>query len=438
MLDTMLKDARLALQIALKSGAKDAVAAISDGQSTVFEYRDGKLEKVQQSASRSLGVSLYVDGKFSSHSTTDLRPEQMRRFIEDAVALTRYLEPDPFRVIPDPNLYKDRAKIDLDLVDSAVGDLNREQCLEWLKAMDGATHADKRVISSTSSVSYSRGASARVTSNGFEGTQEGTHAGYGSSVTLDEGNGRRPEAHRYCGGRFLKGLIEPEQVAGEALSRALERLGAGKGASVRTTMVVDPEAGPGLLRHLLGALSAGSIQQKRSFLANKKDQKIASEKLSLRDEPLIPRGLASRLYDGEGISARSLPIFERGELKNYYIDTYYGRKLGWAPTTGGGSNLKFELGNKNLAELIAGAGEGIYVNSWLGGNCDSTTGDFSLGIRGHKIENGRKGAPIGEMNITGNYLTMLAKLSALGNDPYPYSSWHTPTLLFEDVEFSGK
>jgi PmbA protein len=79
----------------------------------------------------------------------------------------------------------------------------------------------------------------------------------------------------------------------------------------------------------------------------------------------------------------------------------------------------------------------VYVTSWLGGNADGTTGDFSLGLRGHMIENGKIGRPVGEMNVTGNLRDLFARLEAVGNDPYPYSSTLAPSLVFTDVDFSG-
>jgi PmbA protein len=87
--------------------------------------------------------------------------------------------------------------------------------------------------------------------------------------------------------------------------------------------------------------------------------------------------------------------------------------------------------------LIAAADKGIYVTGFLGGNADGTTGDFSFGVRGHLIEGGKLGASVGEMNITGNLLTMFARLAEVGNDPWPYSSTLCPTLVFEDIQFSG-
>jgi PmbA protein len=41
------------------------------------------------------------------------------------------------------------------------------------------------------------------------------------------------------------------------------------------------------------------------------------------------------------------------------------------------------------------------------------------------------------MNISGNHLELWKQLVAVGNDPYPYSSVYTPTLVFESVQFAG-
>ncbi len=124
-------------------------------------------------------------------------------------------------------------------------------------------------------------------------------------------------------------------------------------------------------------------------------------------------------------------------LDNYYLSTYYAKKLGMDPTTGSGSNRVIGLGDKDLTALISEANGGIYVTGWLGGNADGTTGDFSFGIRGHLIENGEIGAPVSEMNATGNLLDLFGQLVAVGNDPWPFSSMKSPTLVFESVDFSG-
>jgi predicted Zn-dependent protease len=86
------------------------------------------------------------------------------------------------------------------------------------------------------------------------------------------------------------------------------------------------------------------------------------------------------------------------------------------------SNLEWALGDKGRDALAAEAGEGILVTGFLGGNSNSTTGDFSLGAQGFRIRGGKIAEPVGEMNVSGNHLELWRRLASVGNDPYPYSA----------------
>jgi PmbA protein len=179
------------------------------------------------------------------------------------------------------------------------------------------------------------------------------------------------------------------------------------------------------------------VQQGQSYWGDLIGEKAFSSALTIVDDPLIKRGFGSRHFDSEGISARAIPIVEDGIVKNLYVDTYYGRKAGMTPTTGSASNRRIATGTQSLSELLTDVGDGIYVTSWLGGNADRTTGDFSLGLRGHMIENGQVGRPVGEMNVTGNLRDLFSRLETVGSDVYPYSSTLSGSLVFSDVDFSG-
>ena len=151
----------------------------------------------------------------------------------------------------------------------------------------------------------------------------------------------------------------------------------------------------------------------------------------------MSRGLSSRAYDSEGIAARSLPLVSGGALQNLYLNTTYARKLGRPPTTGQPSNRRVTPGTRDLEALVSATPKGYLVTSWLGGNVDGTTGDFSFGVRGARIEKGKRTQSMGEMNVTGNLLDLFAKLEEVGNDPWRWSSVSCGTLVFGDVSFSG-
>ena len=144
-----------------------------------------------------------------------------------------------------------------------------------------------------------------------------------------------------------------------------------------------------------------------------------------------------RLWDHEGIAAKPRPVVQAGVLRSYYIDTYYGRKLGVEPTSGNPSNLRWSLGDKNRRTLVGDIMDGIFVTGFLGGNSNSLTGDFSLGVQGFRIRTGQIAEPVGELNISGNHLEFWKKLVLIGSDPFPHSALRTPTLVFDGVNFAG-
>jgi PmbA protein len=437
MLDELQARANDAVKMALDAGATDAWASATRNRSVDFSMRDGAVEKVQDSTSRSLSISIYVGGRYSSHSTNDLRPDRLAPFVKEAVALTGHLQEDEYRRLPDPTLFEGRATTDLQLVDTKVREIDRTQRMQWLEAMNAEIDGKDKVISAESSVSDGHSGGAAASSNGFTGTWENTWTWLGASVSLQDEGDRRPEAGMWAGCVHLDDLPDPAGIAIEGLRRGMARLGSVKGPSTNGTMVVDPTSAGRLIRALLGPANGRGLQQKKSFWADKKGQAVISDKLTLIDDPLIPRGFSSKLFDGEGIAAKKRTIVEGGALQEFYINTYYARKLGVAPTTGGSSNRIVGLGDKALAEIISDVGTGIYVTGWLGGNSDRTTGDFSFGLQGHLIEGGAIGAPVGEMNVTGNLIDLFAKLTMVGNDPWPYSSLKAPTIVFEGVDFSG-
>ena len=408
MLDELQKRSEQAVELARKAGAQDAFASVYRARTVSFSMRENKLEEVKDSTSRGLSVKVFVDGRFSSNSTTDLRPEMLESFVAEAVALTRALQPDKHRTLPDPALYRGQPGR-LDLVDGRVASMDRETRLGLCQTMNSRVTGKSGVISATSSVSDGHVHVAAASSNGFSGSYEMTSMGAYTSVTMKDGD-KRPSDWMGARGRHATEVLAPEVIADTALERTKMLLGTGKGKTQRTTVVVENRAGGRLIGRLLGPLSGRAIQQQRSFFRDRLGQKLMADGLSIIDDPTLPRGLGSRPFDGEGMAARKRSIVEAGVLKNYYLSTYYANKLGTAPTTGDGSNLIVAPGQKSLEQLLADVGNGIYVTSWLGGNMDSTTGDFSIGVRGRVIENGALGAPVAEMNATGNMLELFSQL----------------------------
>lgn len=436
----MLAIAKSCVEIAKKKGAKDASAGAYRVRSVDFQWRDGKPEKVQESTTRGVQLAVFADERYAVVSTSDLRPDALETFIGDAVVLAKSLAKDPYRALPDPELYKGQSSVDLALEDpkyDAVTPEIRQKIAKEAEAAARAVKGSESILSVTSNVSDTLTERFLVNSNGFSGKRRDTTFFVSASVSVKDKDGRRPEDYSYAGARHFSEVPSGAIIGREAGERTIARLGAKKGDSAAMAMVIDNRAAGRMVSFLLGPLSGSSIQQKRSFLEGKLGQQVFGEKVTIVDDPFIPKAFGSRHFDYEGIAAKKRPVVEAGVLKSYYIDSYYGKKLGVTPTSGSASNLSWKLGDKNRDALVAAVQDGILVTGFLGGNSNGLTGDFSLGVQGFRIRGGKLAEPVGEMNISGNHLEFWKTLAAVGNDPFPYSALRTPTLVFEGVNFAG-
>ena len=429
--------ARWASNYALKEGADQAAVSISRSRSVQVEIREQKIETIRESTDNGLNIQIYSDQKFSSHSTNNLNKNQLERFISEAVAATGYLARDEDRMLVDPSLYPGDLSLDLELFDARQHGITPEYRVDTaMKTEQIVREGHGNILSANARFNDNSSEGVRVHSNGFEGEFASTYFGMGASVTILD-DGARPAGSFFAGGRFLERLPNPEEVAEKALFDTIRQLGQGQIASGRYNMLIDNRIAGNLIWRLFQPMSGRNLQQRNSFLLGMLDQPIGSENLTIIDDPLIKGGLASRLFDNEGIEAKKRVMVENGILKAYYIDNYYGRKLGMQPNGGSSSNIVMGYGTRNQDQLIAAQDKAILITSFNGGNANSTTGDFSFGISGQLIEKGKIVRPINEMNISGNFKTLWNDLIETGNDPYPYSSMQSPTLVFRGVDFSG-
>ena len=352
--------------------------------------------------------------------------------------MTGYLVKDSFRALPDQKDYPKDLSKDLDLVDKNYYDMDSKKRVSIVKKIEEAAKVQSdKIISVTSYYNDSNSKSVLVNSNGFEGSKESTNFWAGADVTVKDEGDKRPSDWIWVGGTHLSKIPAYDELGKEAAERALMLLGSKKIKTQTLPLIIENRNVPRLLRNIISAMNGSNLQQKRSFLEGKLNKKIASKKLTITDNPFLKRGLGSRLYDKEGIGAKKMEMIDQGVLKTFYIDTYYGRKLKTNYTTQSPSNLIFPKGKKSPKELMKSLNKGIFVTGFLGGNFNSTTGDFSVGINGQYFENGEIVKPVSEMNVAGNHLEFWNHLVELGNDPYPYRATKTPCFVFDSVMFSG-
>jgi PmbA protein len=421
------------------AGASDCKVSISKRRAVEINYRDRKPEVIKEATTQGLYLEVFVNNRFAGKSTPDFRKSTLSGFIADLIDNAKIMEEDPFRTLPDPKYYAGKSSTDLQLADPSHSALTPEERHAMAKAVEDAClkQGGDKVISVEAGENDETWEDFVKTSNGFEGSSKGTYFQIGASMTAQDEGDRRPAGYHYIGCRYKGDLPSVEDVGSKAAKRTLDLMG-GKKIETETLPIILENRGAGrVLGGLLNPMSGGSIQQKRSFLADKKGQTFASKLLTIQDDPFIPRGLGSKLYDDDGFPARKRDLIAEGKVNEFLIDWYYSRKLGWEPTSGSISNLIIPPGTRSVDDIIKDLGRCILITDYIGGNSNSTTGDFSVGIIGKLFDKGQFVQNVAEMNIADNHLKFWNKLVEVANDPWIYSQARFPSLVIEGVVVAG-
>jgi PmbA protein len=427
------------IKAAKAAGANDCKVSIGSQRNVEISYRQHKPETIKEATTKQLYIQIFADGRYSQQTTSDLRKEALKDFLGNAVKATKLLAEDPFRTLPDPKYYKGRKEMDLGTFDPQHAKFTPEERHNLVKAIENAAleKGGSKVISVTAEENDGHSESVTMTSNGFEGYDEETFYVAGAEMTVQDEGDRRPNGYHYVVTLNKKDLPAAEDIGAECAKRTMNLLGAKKIKTETLPIIIQNQNVGRIFGGFLQAMNGRSIQQRQSFLADKKGKKIGSEHFTIIDDPFVKAGLGSRLFDGDGFATKKRVMIDKGVLKDYYVDWYYSRKLEWEPTTGGPSNLIVPPGKRSVKEIMKDLGKGVYITGFIGGNSNPTTGDASIGIIGQLFEGGKPVQAISEMNISDNHLKFWNKLIEVANDPYPYSSMRFPSMVFEDIVVSG-
>jgi PmbA protein len=440
--------------LALRAGASDAEAVVSEGDEFSVKVRMGQVETLQESGSRGLGLRVFFGTRSASTSTSDLTPDGIRQLVEGATALAKVTEEDPFTGLPDTAEFGSIPG-DLHLYYDDVYSLSGPERIEWARRCESAAlAADPRITNSAGgNFDAATGRKVMANSRGFIGGYRTSYAGVSAAPLAMDANGQMQRDGWWSSARSLAEVESPEAIGKEAARRTLRRLGARKVPTQRVPIVFAPEVSRSLIGSLFEAASGDSIWRHASFLAGKLGAQIATPTLNLIDDNfmLLPSGtggFGSSPFDGEGLPSRRTVVVQNGILQTWLLNTYTARKLGLksthnasrglAGTPGiGCGNLYLEPGTPTHDQIIGEVPAGLYVTSLMGFGTNIVTGDYSRGATGLWIENGQLTHAVEEVTIAGNLAEMLMNITAIGNDLVFRGSVASPTLRIDGMTIAG-
>jgi PmbA protein len=438
-----------AVEAALAAGGESAEAWAEESVERQIRVYDGAVESLTDAGGRGVGVRAYDDGRYGYAYGTDLSEAGIAAIAESARGAAAVADPDEYAGLPE------------ELGAAEVGGLHSPELAAWSteRKVEVALEIERAArshagVTQVEDVVYAdgEGRAAIANSRGFASSYESTSAWAYASAFAGEGEDLMTGLGLGLA-RDPSGL-DAAAIGDEAAGRALSLAGACPPASRRCPVVFDAFVAASFIGFIGGMLSADAVQRGRSLFAGREGDEVAAPVLRVTDDGLDPEGLASAPFDGEGSPRRRTTLIEDGRLATYLFDSRTARKAGRA-TTGnasrgsyrsapsvGPSNLIIQPGAGSLDELLGEAGDGLYVTDVVGlhSGVNPVSGTFSVGATGRLIEGGELAAPVREITIASDLVSMLRAVRAVGSEsrwvPFGGSVRAAP-LLLEQMSVSG-
>jgi len=442
--------AHRAVEAATGAGASDAEAYVSRESGREVRVHGGEVESLTAAVQTGVGIRAWSGHRVGYAYGTDLSETGVAEIAARAAEAAEVADEDEFAAPPQP------AEIEAlpGLSDPSVAEWEASRLAELALTVERtALASDPRLVGVETAV-YADAAEqvAIASSTGVAGEHE-TSTCYAYLQALAEGEGARETGLGFGLARGPRDL-DPEAIGAEGARRALEMIGAGKPESRSCPVVLDATVAASFVGLVGGGLGAKAVQRGRSPLAGRLGEEVASAVFALHDDGREPDGPASAPFDGEGLPRRRTALIEGGRLRSYLYDTYTANREGGASTGSAArgsyralpsvstSNLVVAPGSHSFEQLLAEAGEGVFVNDVAGlhSGVNPVTGVFSVGASGRIIRDGQLAEPVREFTIAGELVAMLSAVSAAGAQPrwVPFGgSVSTPPLLIAEMAISG-
>ena len=433
-----LRDAvSFAIETAQKAGAT-AEVGVTKVSGLSVSTRLQEIENVEFTNDGALGISVYLGQQKGNASTSDLSEEAIKNTVEAALAIAKYTSPDDCTGLADKELMAFEAP-DLELYHGASVDVEQATKLA-LEAEKSALEYDAKIVNSNGA-SFNSHTGVRVYGNTHGMLQSYLSSRYSLSCSVIGGELDQLENdYEYTVSREFDALSSADWVGQNCAKKVIARLNPQKLSTREVPVIFLNDVATGLISHLTGAISGGSLYRKSSFLLDHLGKQVLPDWFQISERPHLLRRLASTPFDSEGVRTQDLEIIQDGVLQTYLLTSYSGRKMGMQ-STGHAGGIHNWLVKPNLTggltALLRQMGTGLLVTDVMGQGVNIVTGDYSRGAAGFWVENGEIQYPVAEITIAGQLQDMLKNIVAVADDVEHRSNIQTGSILLDKMKISG-
>jgi PmbA protein len=426
-----------------QSSAIQTEIYIRRSQERIVKRRDQKLVGVDHSESFGSAVRVLHDGRVGFACSAGAEVGGLRELWLAASAQLPHLAPQPARVFPVQSEVSEDHDFSHSIYDDDI------LCRPWQAIEQRLASCETDIVSPArvmrSELSEMSNEKMIASTTGVLAFER--ESSVAISVTCAAGEGEDMQMSEAVRSSRRLDSVDFAAAIREASRRAKATIGAGRVRAGRRSVILEPWIGAEFLELLAEVLSAQEVYGGRSLLSGRLGKKVASEVVTLRDDPRLPGTVGSVLFDDEGVVTRNKTLIDRGVLRDYFYDSASAsradiRTNGCAYRTSwnalpapGPANLYFAPGDVSREKIIQTTTDGVLIMEMLGAHTiDPISGEFSVGVSGYEIEQGQLARPFKGAMISGNLLQLLNDIDGVADDLVAYQGLGAPTIRISRLD----
>nr|WP_321027242.1 TldD/PmbA family protein [Clostridium neonatale] len=432
-----------------KAGFEEYEIYYADGESLSINIYEGEVEKYKLNTAFGLSFRGKINGKMGYSYSEILDEEAIKTLIENAKSAALTIENDDVKFIYEG----DKEYKEIDCFKKELEGINPDKYIELALQMEKECkkQCDKVINFSSCAIGYGKSTYGIINSKGLNLKNErNSLSAY--VIPIIEADGEKYDGMGYVLAQKLDD-IKPDELAKQAIEEATSRIGGKSIPSGNYKIIINNEAMVSLLGTFSSIFNSEQAQKGLSLLQGKEGEIIASDIVTLIDDPHLKDGLGTCSFDDEGVATYTKEIVTNGKLNTLLYNLKTANKAG-VKSTGNGfkssyastvgvseTNFYIKSGEKTFDELCEIVKDGVIITEFAGlhSGASSVTGDFSLAAKGFMIENGKKTFPVEQITIAGNFFTLLKDIEEVGCDlKFPMSSIGSPSIIVKELSIAGK
>ncbi|KUH34693.1 TldD/PmbA family protein [Thermococcus celericrescens] len=420
--------------------SKDVSANVELNEISMASTRSGAVTILRGIKDKRLGLAI-IDSD---------EPARIREAIEQAAKMAKLNSRDEKWVsLPEPGKYREKPKPNYELKDASP-----DQLVEMLvRGIKLAREKDENVIVAGGEGGVSWEERHIVNSHGIDVFQEGGAAFFFIELVGRKGDVVTPGIFDFDARRDLN--LDVDGVVERAVQKVKWAYSVKASRNEEVPIILGPWAIAGLFSFaLFPAFSGERLVKETTPLAEKVGEKIASDVLTIYDDPFHELAIEPAIADGEGVPTRKNVLIENGTFRGFVWDNYWAKVHGTESTgngkrdlNSGGINIGFhsmviENGKRSLEDMVSEIEHGYFVDGFQGAHSSNPdNGNFAVTANpAFLIEDGEvKGASV--FLVAGNIYELLKQASEVSKEQtvMPFmTTIITPFVKFENVKIAGK